>query len=150
MIQALENLAVADGDPVRTEHIAAALTAGGFVYADGATQTFEPSGGTTYVEHAHRSRGEGAVDSEGRFCSFWPPSTVPVTISTGSWRTAASLVFDSPSSNADQFLLGATGDMTRRCGRGTISEGRSLWVNSLNSRRSVNDPLQRSWLKAQF
>jgi hypothetical protein len=74
MIQTLENLAVADGDPVRTEHIAAALTAGGFVYADGATQTFEPSGGTTYVEHAHRSRGEWSVDSEGRFCSFWPPS----------------------------------------------------------------------------
>ena len=74
MVQSLENLAVADGDPVRTEHIAAALTAGGFVYADGATQTFEPGGGTTYVEHERRSHGKWYVDSEGRFCSFWPPS----------------------------------------------------------------------------
>jgi hypothetical protein len=74
MVQALENLAVADGDPVRTEHIATALTAGRFVYDDGATQTFEPGGGTTYVEHEHRSRGEWYVDSEGRFGSFWPPS----------------------------------------------------------------------------
>ena len=51
MVQALENLAVADGDPVRTGHIATALTAGSFAYDDGATQTFEPGGGTTYVEH---------------------------------------------------------------------------------------------------
>src|SRR5690242_11621703 len=40
------------------------------------------------------------------------PVTVPVTISTGSWRMAASLVFDSPSSNADPFLSGVTGDRT--------------------------------------
>jgi hypothetical protein len=38
MIQALENLAVTDGDPVRTEHIAIALTAGSVAYDDGATQ----------------------------------------------------------------------------------------------------------------
>jgi hypothetical protein len=74
MIQAHENFAVADGDPVRTEHIATALTAGSFAYDDGATQTFEPGGGTTYVEHERRSHGEWYVDSEGRFCSFWPPS----------------------------------------------------------------------------
>ena len=74
MAQALENLAVADGDPVRTEHIASALTAGSFSYDDGATQTFEPGGGTTYVEHRQRSHGEWSVDSEGRFCSFWPPN----------------------------------------------------------------------------
>jgi hypothetical protein len=74
MLQALENLAVADGDPVRTEHIAIALTAGSLAYDDGATQTFEPGGGTTYVEHEQRSRGEWYVDGEGRFCSFWPPS----------------------------------------------------------------------------
>ena len=48
MIQALENLAVADGDPVRTEHIATALTAGSLVYDDGATQIFESGGGTNY------------------------------------------------------------------------------------------------------
>ena len=74
MAQALENLAVADGDPVRKEHIAIALTAGSFGYDDGATQTFQPGGGTTYVEHERRSHGEWYVDSEGRFCSFWPPS----------------------------------------------------------------------------
>jgi hypothetical protein len=73
MVQALENLAVADGDPVRTEHIATALTAGSFAYDDGATQIFEPGGGTTYVEHERRSHGEWYVDSGGRFCSFWPP-----------------------------------------------------------------------------
>jgi hypothetical protein len=74
MAQALENLAVADGDPVRKEHIAIALTAGSFGYDDGATQTFQPGGATTYVEHERRSHGEWYVDSEGRFCSFWPPS----------------------------------------------------------------------------
>ena len=41
MFQALENLAVVDGDPVRTEHIATALTAASFAYDDGATETFE-------------------------------------------------------------------------------------------------------------
>ena len=83
MVQALENLAVADGDPVRTEHIAPALTAGSFDYEDGATQTFEPGGGTTYVEHEQRSHGKWYVDSEGRFCSLWPPSSrAPVTISS--------------------------------------------------------------------
>jgi hypothetical protein len=73
MAQALENLAVADGDPVATEHIAMALTAGSFAYDDGATQTFDPAGGTTYVENGQRSYGEWSIDSEGRFCSFWPP-----------------------------------------------------------------------------
>jgi hypothetical protein len=74
MAQALENLAVADAAPVRTEHIATAVTAGSFTYADGATQTFEPGGRTTYIEHEQRSHGEWYVDTEGRFCSFWPPS----------------------------------------------------------------------------
>jgi hypothetical protein len=74
MVQALENLAVTDGDPVRTEHIATALTAGRLVYDDGATQTFDPGGTTTYVERQQRSHGEWHVDGQGRFCSFWPPS----------------------------------------------------------------------------
>jgi hypothetical protein len=39
-------------------------------------------------------------------------ATVPVTISTGSWRMAASLVLDSPSSTADPCLLDVTGDTT--------------------------------------
>jgi hypothetical protein len=74
MVETLENLAVADGETVRTEHIAVAVTAGSFAYDDGATQTFEPSGDTTYVERERRSHGKWSVDSEGRFCSFWPPS----------------------------------------------------------------------------
>ena len=74
MVHTLKNLAVADAEPVRTEQIETALTAGRFTYADGATQTFEPGGVTTYVEHEHRSHGEWYVDSDGRFCSFWPPS----------------------------------------------------------------------------
>jgi hypothetical protein len=74
MVHTLENLAVADGDPVRIEHIATALTAGSVAYDDGATQTFESGGGTTYVDHERRSLGQWYVDSEGRFCSFWPPS----------------------------------------------------------------------------
>ncbi|MFI5610360.1 hypothetical protein [Amycolatopsis sp. NPDC051903] len=71
---ALENLAVADGDPVDTEHIAGALTAGRFAYDDGSTQIFEPGGATTYLEHGRPSAGEWYVDDNGRFCSFWPPS----------------------------------------------------------------------------
>ena len=38
--------------------------------------------------------------------------TVPVTISTGSWRMGASLVLDSPSAGADPCSLGVTADMT--------------------------------------
>ncbi|UJR79493.1 hypothetical protein [Sandaracinus amylolyticus] len=74
MVQALEGFAVEDGDPVRTEHIATALTAGSFVYDDGATQTFERGGATTYVEHGRRTDGQWYVDDEGRFGSFWPPT----------------------------------------------------------------------------
>ena len=74
MVQRLENLTVADGDLVSTEHIATALTAAPVAYDDGATQTFEPGGGTTYVQDEQRTRGEWYVDSGGRFCSFWPPS----------------------------------------------------------------------------
>jgi hypothetical protein len=74
MVQALEHLAAADGDPVKREHIAIALTAGPFAYEDGAIQTFEVGGRTTYLEHEQRSHGRWYLDSEGRFCSFWPPS----------------------------------------------------------------------------
>lgn len=70
----LRNLAVTDGDPVPTEHIATALTQRDFAYDDGATQTFEPGGATVYVEHGHQSRGQWYVDHDGRFCSFWPPN----------------------------------------------------------------------------
>src|SRR5512146_2010703 len=43
---------------------------------------------------------------------FGRQATVPVTISTGSSRVAASLVLDSPSSTADPFLLVVTDDTT--------------------------------------
>ena len=74
MAEALETIHVMDGDPVATEHISTALTAGRFVYGDGATQVFEPTGTTTYVEHGQQARGEWYLDDDGHFCSFWPPS----------------------------------------------------------------------------
>ena len=52
-VEALETIDVMDGDPVATEHIPSALTAGGFVYGDGATQVvFVPTG----ANHVHRAR----------------------------------------------------------------------------------------------
>lgn len=70
----LEDLSVADGEHVSARHISAALTAGRLVFADGATQTFDPDGTTVYVENGHPTRGEWYVDGEGHFGSFWPPS----------------------------------------------------------------------------
>lgn len=74
MVKALENIHVADGDPVLAEHVPIAVTAGGLIYGDGATQTFEPSGATTYVEYGRETQGEWYLDDSGRFCSFWPPT----------------------------------------------------------------------------
>jgi hypothetical protein len=68
------NRSIKDRDPVQAAEIAEAVTAGGFLYDDGATQTFEKGGATTYIEHGSTTRGEWYVDEEGRFCSFWPPS----------------------------------------------------------------------------
>ena len=128
MIQALENLAVADGDPVRTEHIATALTAARFAYDDGATQTFEPGGGTTYVEHERRSHGEWYVDSEGRFCSFWPPRDRACY--DLHWivenDTVVGLRFTERP--ADQYLLAVTGANVQWIRLSTILCNRSLSV----------------------
>jgi hypothetical protein len=74
MVEALENIHVMDGDPVAAEHIPTALTAARFVFGDGATQVFEATGATTYVEHGRRTRGKWYLDDDGRFRSFWPPS----------------------------------------------------------------------------
>ena len=63
-----------DGDPVAPDRIPGALTAGELVYDDGATQTFSPSGTTTYVEGGRPTGGEWYVDDDGHFWSFWPPS----------------------------------------------------------------------------
>lgn len=74
MVQSLDSLHVSDGDPVAAEHIPLAVTAGGLVYDDGASQTFDPDGRTTYVEKGRQTRGEWYLDDDGRFCSFWPPT----------------------------------------------------------------------------
>ena len=74
MAEALETIHVMDGDPVASEHILIALTAGEFVYGDGARQLFEHTGATAYVEHGKQTRGEWYLDDDGHFCSFWPPS----------------------------------------------------------------------------
>ena len=64
---------VRDDEPVAPALIQQALTAGEFEFEDGATQTFEADGGTTYVEHGRRTQGEWFVDDDGHFGSFWPP-----------------------------------------------------------------------------
>jgi hypothetical protein len=74
MVRSLESLSVTDGEPISAEHIPVALTAGDLVYDDGAEQTFEASGATTYVDHGKPTHGEWYLDGSGRFCSFWPPS----------------------------------------------------------------------------
>ena len=74
MIKALQQIDVADDDPVAVEQIPLALSAGNFVYADGSTQVFAADGGTIYVDHGRETRGRWHVDEDGRFCSFWPPS----------------------------------------------------------------------------
>ena len=63
-----------DGDPIPTRAIDDVLTAGDFVFDDGATQTFRPDGTTTYVESGRPTEGEWHVEEDGRFCSFWPPA----------------------------------------------------------------------------
>jgi hypothetical protein len=63
-----------DGDPVAADRIPAALTAGEFLYDDGATQTFSPAGTTVYVEKGQPTNGEWHVDADGHFNSFWPPT----------------------------------------------------------------------------
>src|SRR5262245_2748049 len=68
--------------------------------------------------------------------------TVPVTISTGSWRMAASLVFDSQSSNADPCLLDVTSDSR---GRLAARPGGLVLANgdSYSTIGAVSDFLQR-------
>ena len=70
--------------------IPSALTAGSFVYDDGATQVFEADGATTYVEHGRETRGRWHVDDKGRFVCSGPRATRRVTTSDGSWRVGTS------------------------------------------------------------
>lgn len=74
MPEVLEGLQVADNEPVRAEHMTAALTAGALVFGDGATQVFTADGRTTFVERGRPSAGEWWVEGDGEFGSFWPPS----------------------------------------------------------------------------
>jgi hypothetical protein len=76
MTDSLAGISASSGDPVAPDDIAAAVTAASLVYADGASQVFQPSGTTTYTEQGRDSHGEWYVDGGGRFCSFWPPSYV--------------------------------------------------------------------------
>ncbi len=65
---------ITDREPVKAAEIAEAVTRRGFTYDDGATQTFDKSGATTYIEHGRPTHGEWYLDDAGHFCSFWPPS----------------------------------------------------------------------------
>jgi hypothetical protein len=74
-VQGLEDVEVVDGEPVAASLIARAVTARELLFDDGATQTFDVSGDTSYVEADGRpTRGKWYVDEDGRFCSFWPPA----------------------------------------------------------------------------
>ena len=74
-MQGLEDVEVVDGDPIAASLIPRAATAGELLFEDGATQTFEVGGDTSYVEADGRpTEGEWYVDGDGRFCSFWPPT----------------------------------------------------------------------------
>lgn len=65
---------VVDGEFVDAQDMLAALTAGTFVFADGAIQTFTTDGKTTYIEGGRSTQGEWSVLGNGRFSSYWPPS----------------------------------------------------------------------------
>lgn len=64
---------LSDGDPVAANDMTSALTSSGFIYNDGATQTFVDAGTTTYVERGRKSHGDWSALGDGRFSSFWPP-----------------------------------------------------------------------------
>ncbi|WP_411093323.1 hypothetical protein [Streptomyces sp. 049-1] len=74
MVRNLEGVTAEDGVRVPAEQIPAAVTAGDFVYDDGATQSFDADGTTRYVERGRPTEGTWAVEEDGRFSSFWPPS----------------------------------------------------------------------------
>lgn len=74
-MRGLEDVKVVDGEPVAASLIPRAVTAGELLFDDGATQTFEVGGDTSYIEADGRpTEGEWYVDDDGRFCSFWPPT----------------------------------------------------------------------------
>ena len=71
----MEDVEVVAGEPVAASLIPRAVTAGELRFDDGATQTFDVNGDTSYVEADGRpTRGKWYVDADGWFCSFWPPT----------------------------------------------------------------------------
>jgi hypothetical protein len=75
-VRGLEDVEVVHGEPVAASLITRAVTAGELLFDDGATQTFEVGGDTSYVEPDGRlTEGEWSVDEDGRFCSFWAPTS---------------------------------------------------------------------------
>jgi len=74
-VQSLEDVNVLDGEPVAASLIPRAVTAGELLFDDGARQTFDVNGDTSYLEADGRAtHGKWYVDEGGRFCSFWPPT----------------------------------------------------------------------------
>ena len=74
-MKGLEDVEAVDGEPVAVAVIPRAVTAGVVLFDDGATQTFDANGDTSYVEaDGRRTQGKWYVDEDGRFCSFWPPT----------------------------------------------------------------------------
>src|SRR4051794_9558787 len=70
--QGLADVKIVDGEPVAASLIPRAVTAGELLFDDGATQTFEIDGDTSYVEADGRpTEGKWYVDEDGRFCSSW-------------------------------------------------------------------------------
>ena len=74
MSASIPDITASDGESVLAKDMVVALTGSEFVYSDGATQTFDLNGSTTYVEGGRPTNGEWAVVEDGRFSSFWPPS----------------------------------------------------------------------------
>jgi hypothetical protein len=74
-VQGLEDVEVVDGEPVAVSLIPLAVTAGELLFDDGATQSFEVGGDTSYIEADGRpTEGKWYVDRDGRFCSSWSPT----------------------------------------------------------------------------
>jgi hypothetical protein len=71
----LEDVEVVDGEQIAPSVIPRAVTAGGLLFDDGAKQTFDVNGDTSYIEADGRpTQGKWYVDEAGRFWSFWPPT----------------------------------------------------------------------------
>ena len=90
-MQGLEDVEVVDGEPVAASLIPRAVTAGELLFDDGATQTFDVNGDTTYVEADGRpTQGEWYVDENGRSARSGRRPIELVTTCAGSSRAMRS------------------------------------------------------------